>query len=94
MNNKFLIKTVALMVLKEIYLKSDYNFRASLNVNTFVNEKVNIEMIQKAATYLKEKNYIQYDIAPYEKWTVTMTAAGVDWVEECYNINPTDHIKE
>ena len=55
MNNKFLIKTIALMILKEIYLKSDCNFRANLNINIFVNEKINIEILQKAATYLKEK---------------------------------------
>ena len=53
-----------------------------------------MQIIQKAATYLKEKDYIYYDIAPYDKWTVTITAKGIDWVEECHNISPTESIKE
>ena len=53
-----------------------------------------MQIIQKAATYLKEKDYIYYDIAPYDKWTVTITAKGIDWVEECHHISPTESIKE
>ena len=53
-----------------------------------------MQMIQKSATYLKEKDYIHYDIVPHDKWTVTITAKGIDWVEECYNIDPTEPIKE
>ncbi len=91
MNNQFFIKTVALVILENIYLKSDNNFIATINVNDFIGERIDMAMMQKAAKYLKEKNYIQYDVAPYDKWTVTMTATGVDWLEDCHNINPVDY---
>lgn len=94
MNKKYPIRTTALMLLENIYLNSNYNLQATINANSIANEKMNIQMIQKAETYLKEKGYIHYDIAPHDKWTVTITAAGVDWVEECHKIDPTESIKE
>lgn len=92
MKNKYPIRTTALMLLENIYLNSNYNLQATINANSLTNEKISIQMIQKAATYLKEKSYIHYDIAPYDKWTVTITATGIDWVEECHKINPTEPI--
>lgn len=94
MNKKFLIKTTALLLLEEIYLKANCNFQANIDATKYVNENRDMDMIQKAAYYLKEKNYIHYDIAPFKQWSVTMTATGVDWIEECYKVNPTDNIKE
>lgn len=94
MNKKYQIRTTALMLLENIYLNSNYNLQATINANSLVNNEINIQVIQKAATYLKEKGYIYYDIAPHDKWTVTITATGVDWVEECHKIDPTESIKE
>lgn len=94
MNKKYQIRTTALMLLENIYLNSNYNLQATINANSLVNNEINIQMIQKAATYLKEKGYIHYDIAPYDKWSVTITATGVDWVEECHKIYPTELVKE
>lgn len=91
MNKKFPIRTVALFLLEKIYINSDHDFKAIIDVSEITNADINIDMVQKAAKYLKEKNYIQYDVAPYDKWTVTMTATGVDWLEDCHNINPVDY---
>ena len=66
MNKKYPIRTTALMLLENIYLNSNYNLQTTINANSLANEKMNIQMIQKAATYLKEKGYIHYDIAPHE----------------------------
>ena len=94
MNRKYPIRTTSLMLLENIYLNSNYNLQATINAKSLVNKEIDMQIIQKAATYLKEKDYIYYDIAPYDKWTVTITAKGIDWVEECHNISPTESIKE
>lgn len=94
MNRKYPIRTTSLMLLENIYLNSNYNLLATINAKTLVNKEIDMQMIQKSATYLKEKDYIHYDIVPHDKWTVTITAKGIDWVEECYNIDPTEPIKE
>lgn len=94
MNKKYPIRTTALILLENIYINSNYNLQATINANSLVNKEIDIQTIQKAATYLKEKDYIRYDIAPHDKWTVTITAKGIDWVEECHNITPMKSIKE
>ena len=46
-------------------------------------------MLQKAAVYLKEKSFITSGEAPCEyNWTATITANGIDWLEDFYQINP------
>lgn len=94
MNDKFFIKTIALQLLEKIYLQCNHNLTAIIDISKIINKDIDNDKIQKAAYYLKDKKYIHYDIAPYQQWTVTMTAAGVDWIEECYNVNPTDYTKE
>lgn len=90
MNEKFYIRTIALFLLEKIYLKSGYDFESTINVNELLDDDIDIDMIQKVAFYLKEKNFITYDTVPYKdnNWSVSITATGIDWVEECHNINP------
>ncbi len=66
------------MLLENIYLNSNYNLQATINAKSLVNKEIDMQIIQKAATYLKEKNYIYYDITPHDRWTVTITAKGID----------------
>ena len=65
MNKKYPIKTTALMLLENIYLNSNYNLQATINAKSLVNKEIDMQIIQKAATYLKEKDYIYYDIASF-----------------------------
>ncbi len=91
MNKKFYIRTIAFQLLEKIYLQCNHNFTASIDISELINKEITIDMIQKAWKYLMGKQLIEKCDAPYQKWTVTMTAAGVDWIEDCYNVNPTDY---
>lgn len=55
MRKKYPIRSTALILLENIYLNSNHNLQATINVNSLVNEEADIQMIQKAAAYLKEK---------------------------------------
>lgn len=90
MNKKYPIRTTAFMLLEKIYLNPNHDLTAILDISTIVTKDVTKDMLQKAWKYLMGKQFIERCDAPYQKWTVTMTVAGVDWIEENYNINPTD----
>ena len=90
MKKKFLIKTVALKLLEKLYLESDCQFSAIINAFEFVDESISKETIQKAGKYLKDKNFIQTNEYASEKWSATIQYAGIDWLENCHNINPLD----
>lgn len=96
MNEKFYIRTVALFLLEKLYLKSKYDFTSTIDITKLLNNDIKINMLQTAAFYLKEKDFITYSTVPYQtnNWTANITAAGVDWIEECYKIDPTNYIKE
>ena len=59
MENKFMIRTVALKLLEKLYLESDYQFKATINAFEFVDENINKQTIQKAGKYLSDKKLIQ-----------------------------------
>lgn len=82
------------MLLEKIYLNSNHNLTAIIDVTSLITKDITLDMIQKAWKYLTEKQFIERSDAPYQKWTVTVTAAGVDWIEDCYNIDPTDYARE
>ena len=63
MNRKYPIRTTSLMLLENIYLNSNYNLQATINAKTLVNKEIDMQMIQKSATYLKEKDYQQAETA-------------------------------
>ena len=90
MNQKFPIKTVALKLLEKIYLESDYQFKATINAYELVSDKLDKTTIQKAGKYLNDKKLIETTEYASEKWNVTLTYSGIDWLEECYKINPCD----
>lgn len=90
MVNKFVIRTVALKLLEKLYLESDYLFNATINAFEFIDENISNQTIQKAGKYLSDKKLIQTDEYASDKWTATITYLGVDWLEDCHNINPCD----
>lgn len=88
MKNKFMIRTVALKLLEKLYLESDYQFKATINAFEFVDENISKQTIQKAGKYLSNKKLIQADEYASNKWTATIQYTGIDWLEDCHNINP------
>lgn len=90
MNKKFLIKTIALKLLEKIYLESDCYFKATINAYEFVSDDVSKTTIQKAGKYLKDKGLISTNEYASDKWTATIEYMGIDWLEDCHNINPCD----
>ena len=88
MKNKFMIRTVALKLLEKLYLESDYQFKATINSFEFINENISKQTIQKAGKYLSDKKLIQTDEYASDKWTATIQYTGIDWLEDCHNINP------
>lgn len=94
MNEKYPIRTIAFMLLEKIYLNSNHNLTATIDVSTLITKDITKDLIQKAWKYLMGKQFIEKCDAPYQQWTVTMTAAGIDWIEDYYNVKPTNHIKE
>lgn len=91
MNKKFLIRTVALKLLEKIYLSSDESLHAIINAFDIVDNNIDKTTIQKASRYLIKKNLVITDKIAYEEWPVTITYNGIDWLEDCYNINPCDY---
>lgn len=88
MNQKFLIKTIALKILEKIYLESDCYFKATINAYELETDKVSKTTIQKSGKYLKDKAFIETNEYASDNWNATITCAGIDWLEECHDINP------
>ena len=88
MQKQFLIRTVALKLLGKLYLSSDCYFKATINAFEFVDENVDKATIQKAGLYLSHKNLIESTQMACDNWTATVKPSGVDWLEDCHNINP------
>lgn len=91
MNNKFLIRTVALKLLEKVYLSTDSSLHATINAFDIVDNNIDETLIQKASQYLIRKNLVSTDKIAYEAWPVTITYSGIDWLEDCHNINPCDY---
>lgn len=86
MEQKFLLKTTALRLLEEIYLKSDSSLRTIINTYALFNNDYEKILITKASQYLIKKKYVETDMVACENWRVSITADGIDWVEECHKI--------
>lgn len=85
MNNKLQIREIASKLLIKIYLKSDYNLKASVNLGDVVNE-YDIQAVQKAGKYLIDKQLVSTNEMPTKTWTATITYQGIDWLEDwCSN---------
>lgn len=89
MQDKFLIRTVALKLLEELYIKSDYDFTATINAFELFtyNENIDKKLVQKAGKYLKDKKFIQTEQYASDEWEATILCDGIDWLENSYNIN-------
>ena len=94
MNKKFLIRAVALKLLEMIYLKSDSNFQATINAYELVDGNIDKTTVQKAGTYLAQKNFINSNQTACDTWTVTIKAGGIDWLEDNHNINPCSYFSK
>lgn len=93
MNKKFFIKTVALILLEKIYVDSNANLTVTINPFEILDENINEKIIKQAISYLLEKHYIEAGNVIQKDWTVSITGEGIDWVEECNNINSLDNRK-
>lgn len=91
MNNKFLIRTVAMKLLEKVYLSSDASLHATINAFDIVDNNIDKTIIQKASQYLLKKNLIETSKIAFDEWPVTITYKGIDWLEDCHNINPCDY---
>lgn len=95
MNKNFLIRTAAFRLLEELYLSSDHNLKSNIHPSDITDDKINLVILQKAAIYLKEKSFITYNNAPCDyDWSATITANGIDWLEDFYQINPLKYPKD
>ena len=84
MEQKFLIKTTALKLMEELYLKSNSSLRAIINAYSIFDDNYDKNLIIKASKYLIDKKYVDSGSLATEKWTTSITANGIDWVEECH----------
>lgn len=94
MNEKLLIRTTALLLLNEIYLKCDGDLVTCINPINIINDDIDETMIKKAESYLHEKGLIEGGNIMNNKWYISITSKGIDWVEEYYNIDPKDYINK
>lgn len=94
MNKRFLIKTIALILLEKIYVDLNTDLTATINPFEISDENINEKIIKQSISYLLEKHYIEAGNVVKEDWTVSITGEGIDWVEECNNINPLGNRKE
>lgn len=95
MHKNLLIRTAAFRLLEELYLCSDHNLKSNINPSDITDDKIDIKMLQKAAIYLKEKSFITYSETPCEyDWAATITANGIDWLEDFYQIDPIKYPKD
>ena len=89
MHKSLLIRTAAFRILEDLYLCSDHNLKSNIHPSDLTDNKIDIVMIQKAAIYLKEISFITYSNVPCDyDWSATITANGIDWLEDFYQINP------
>lgn len=84
MEQKFLIKTTALKLMEELYLKCDSNFSAKIDAFSPFDDNYDKELIVKASKYLVDKHYLTSSGLASENWTTSITTSGIDWVEECH----------
>lgn len=55
MEKQFLIRTAAIKLLEEIYLKSDGSLKATINAYEIVDNNIDKTIVQKAGQYLMKK---------------------------------------
>lgn len=85
------IRAIAAQLLKELCIKCDTNFSIKqFDVSEFA-KSLNIDPteISKASKYLIYKGYVKAQEIAYDKWTCSITADGIDWVEDYLNISKT-----
>lgn len=93
MQNQFFIRIAALKLLEKIYLQSDGDLKATINVSEMTDENINKLTFQKASQYLIKKHLVDTNAIVTDEWTATITYLGIDWLEDYHNINPTDYVK-
>lgn len=83
------IRAVAARLMAELCLQCDTNFHFK-NVDAFAifnGTSVEKQEIIKASKYLCEKKYITGNALASDSWENSITATGIDWVEDYLNIN-------
>ena len=88
---KLHIRAIAAKIMEELCYVCNSNF-AFINFNAFslFNEaKISRTDIIKASKYLTQHQYIIGDELASENWKGSITASGIDWVEDYLNINHT-----
>lgn len=84
MNNKLQLRNIASKLLVKIYLESDYNLKASVNLKDIVDE-YDMQAVQKAGQYLIKKQLVSTNEIPTNTWTAIITYQGIDWLEDWYS---------
>ena len=55
-----------------------------------ISDKMDKLTFQKAGQYLIKKKLVETGELVADEWTATITYLGIDWLEDCHNINPCD----
>lgn len=84
MNNKLQLRNIASKLLAKIYLESDHNLKASVNLKDIVDE-YDMQAVQKAGQYLIKKQLVSTSEIPTSTWTAIITYQGIDWLEDWYS---------
>ena len=87
--NKLQLRAIAAKLMIELCQKCDSNFHFK-NVNAFSifeENKIEKQDIIKASKYLCEKKYIVGGMLACDTWEGSITASGIDWVEDYLNIS-------
>lgn len=84
MNYELKIREVASKLLLKIYLESNQDLKATINLDDIKNE-YNGQLIQKAGKYLIKKQLVSTNQLPDKVWEAIITYQGIDWVEDWYS---------
>ena len=90
MEKQYLVRKAAIKLLEELYFKSDCYLKGTVNVSEMISDKMDKLTFQKAGQYLIKKKLVETGKLVADEWTATITYLGIDWLEDCHNINPCD----
>lgn len=85
------IRAIAAVIMNELIVESDTKFSFT-NFNAcliFDDDAIRFDHITKAIKYLAEKQYIISNVFSTTQLTGSITAKGIDWVEDFLNIDHT-----
>ena len=81
--DKLQLRNISSKMLMKIYLESDCNLKASVNLKDIVDE-YDMQIVQKAGQYLIKKQLVSTSEVPSNTWTAIITYQGIDWLEDWY----------